>query len=114
MYLAVGFNKFSDQVDFIPIYITHPIPSYDPNNVKRELNCVTKGKYCYFPKETTIIQEGQKILLEDLRQKCMYKLSKEKSINLYYVSFFLSLSIDSSSIFKSPSNNCNFSILSPS
>ena len=78
-------DKFSDQVDFIPIYITHPIPSYDPNNAKRELNCVTKGKYCYFPKETTITQDGQNILMENLRQKCMYQKSVEnKNMKYYY------------------------------
>ena len=76
-------DRFSGQVDFIPIYVTHQSPVYDPENAKRELNCVSKGKYCYFPKETTIIQDGQRILLESLRQKCMYSISKDK-IKYYY------------------------------
>ena len=75
-------KKFSE-VDFIPIYVTHQSPSYDPENPKRELNCVSKGKYCYFPKETTIVQDGQKILMESLRQKCMY-LKKEENKQYYY------------------------------
>ena len=75
-------KKFSD-VDFIPIYVTHQSPSYDPENPKRELNCVSKGKYCYFPKETTIVQDGQKILMESLRQKCMY-LKNEENKKYYY------------------------------
>ena len=78
-------DKFDDQVKFIPIYVTHKLPTYDPNNAKREINCVTKGKYCYFPSETTITQDGQSILMESLRQKCMYyKTMKDKQIKYYY------------------------------
>ena len=78
-------DKYEDQVNFVPIYVTHQLPSYDPNNAKREYNCVTKGKYCYFPKETTITQDGREILLESLRQKCMYTLSlKSKKIKYYF------------------------------
>ena len=77
-------DKFGDQLNFIPHYVVHQNPYYVEENPQSNINCLSRGVYCYFPKETTIIQEGQKILLEDLRQKCMYKLSKEKSINLYY------------------------------
>ena len=78
-------DKYDEQVEFIPIYVTHQIPSYDEKTAKRELNCVTRGKYCYFPKETTITQDGQRILLESLRQKCMYFKSIElKKIKYYY------------------------------
>ena len=76
-------DKFSDQVEFIPIYITHRSPSYNPESPQRNINCVTNGKYCYFPKETTIIQDGQRILMESLRQKCMYIKSIEK-MRYYY------------------------------
>jgi hypothetical protein len=76
-------NKFSDQLEFIPIYVTHESPTYNPQNPQRELNCVTKGKYCYFPKENTIIQDGQRILIESLRQKCMYTKSQDK-LKYYY------------------------------
>ena len=78
-------DKYDEQVEFIPIYVTHQIPSYDEKTAKRELNCVTRGKYCYFPKETTITQDGERILLESLRQKCMYQKSIElKKIKYYY------------------------------
>ena len=78
-------DKYDEQVEFIPIYVTHQIPSYDEKTAKRELNCVTRGKYCYFPKETTITQDGQRILLESLRQKCMYFKSIElKKMKYYY------------------------------
>ena len=77
-------DNYGDQVHFIPYYTVHQNPYYVEESPKSNINCLSRGKYCYFPKETTIIQEGQKILLEDIRQKCMYKLSKEKSIKFYY------------------------------
>ena len=83
--LTTYIDKYDDQVEFIPIYVTHQIPSYDPNNAKREFNCVTKGKYCYFPKETTITQDSRAILMESLRQKCMYfKSIESKKMKYYY------------------------------
>ena len=77
-------DKFGDQVEFTPYYVVHQNPYYVEEDPKSNINCLSRGVYCYFPKETTIIQEGQKILLEDIRQKCMFKLSKEKSSLLYY------------------------------
>ena len=85
--LTTYIDKYDDQVEFVPIYVTHQIPSYDPNNPKREFNCVTKGKYCYFPKETTITQDGRAILMESLRQKCMYFKSLEKKKIKYYYDY---------------------------
>ena len=69
-------NKFNDQVVFTPIYVVHPDPLYDKEKSKNTVNCVSKGKYCYFPKKTTISQDGVQIIMEDLRQKCFYKLNK--------------------------------------
>ena len=77
-------DKFGDQVKFTPHYVVHQDPYYTVENPRNNINCLSKGAYCYFPKQTTIIQDGQKILMEDLRQKCMFKLSKEKSVSLYY------------------------------
>ena len=72
-------NKFGEQIKFTPYYVVHKNPYYVEENPQSNINCLSRGVYCYFPKETTIIQEGQKILMEDIRQKCMYKLSNEKS-----------------------------------
>ena len=77
-------DKFGSQVKFTPYYVIHQDPYYAEDNSKDNVNCISRGIYCYFPKETTIIQEGRKILLEDIRQKCMFFLSKEKSKSLYY------------------------------
>ena len=84
-------DKFEDQVNFIPIYVSHQSPSYNPQKPQRELNCVSRGKYCYFPKQTTIIQDGQRILMESLRQKCMFRKNRDnlKKYYEYLHSFFL-------------------------
>lgn len=77
-------DSFGSQLEFTPYYVVHQNPYYVEENPRSNINCLSRGVYCYYPKETTIVQEGQKILLEDLRQKCMYNLSKEKSVTLYY------------------------------
>lgn len=82
--MAKYLNKFGGRVKFTPIYVSHQSPYYNPENPQRESNCISRGKYCYFPKSSTIIQDGEKILLESLRQKCMFQQSKEDSNNYYY------------------------------
>lgn len=82
--LTKSLDSFGSQIQFTPYYVVHKNPYYVEENPKSNINCLSRGIYCYYPKETTIVQEGQKILLEDLRQKCMYTLSKEKSISLYF------------------------------
>jgi hypothetical protein len=80
-------NKFGDQVDFTPIYVVHRSPMYDENNPIRVVNCVSKGKYCYFPKATTITNDGQAIIMEDLRQKCIYNLAKTSNNIFMYLNY---------------------------
>ena len=55
-------HRFGNLVNIIPIYVVHRAPIYDEENAVRVVNCVSKGKYCYFPKETTITKDGQAIL----------------------------------------------------
>ena len=86
--LAQYMNKFGDQVNFTPIYVVHRAPMYDENNPIRVVNCVSKGKYCYFPKATTIINDGQAIIMEDLRQKCVYDFAL-KNGNIFQYLYYL-------------------------
>ena len=82
--LAQYINKFGEQVNFTPIYVVHRAPFYDQNNPIRVVNCVSQGKYCYFPKATTITNDGQAIIMEDLRQKCIYHYAlKNDNIFIY-------------------------------
>ena len=82
--LAYYMYKFKDQVNLIPIYVVHRSPMYNENSPIRIINCVSLGKYCYFPKETTITKDGQAIIIEDIRQKCIYNLYKENNTNIYF------------------------------
>ncbi len=78
-------DQFGSHVKFTPVYVSHISPYYNVEEPRRELNCISRGKFCYYPKETTIIQDGQRILLESLRQKCMFLKNNEGSnINYYY------------------------------
>ena len=104
--------KFGNQVNFIPIYVVHRSPFYNEENSIRVINCVSKGKYCYFPKETTIIKDGQAIIMEDIRQKCLYDISKnDNNINNYfnYINYFHSGCLNK----KNPkfNDNCSKSVL---
>ena len=72
-------NDFGEQIIFIPHYVTHRSPFYDKSNTNPIENCVSFGKYCYFPKETTVEKDGRNIVIEDVRQKCMYNLSVNKN-----------------------------------
>ena len=78
-------NDFGEQIIFIPHYVTHRSPFYDKSNTNPIENCVSFGKYCYFPKETTVEKDGRNIVIEDVRQKCMYNLSvKKNKISNYF------------------------------
>ena len=77
-------DKFGEQVNFEPVYVVHQNPYYVEENPKSNPNCLSRGVYCYFPKETTITKEGQNILMEDIRQKCLFKLGNEQENKLYY------------------------------
>ena len=89
-------DKFGEQVIFTPYYVVHKNPYYVDENPISNLNCVSRGVYCYYPKETTITKEGQKILMEDIRQKCMYMMSEIKHRKQYinYMKAFAKLCIN--------------------
>ena len=77
-------DNFGKQVIFTPHYVVHKNPYYVEENPSSNINCLSRGVYCYYPKETTITQEGRKILLENIRQKCMFELNKKKEIKQYF------------------------------
>ena len=84
--LSQYINQFEGQINFIPIYVVHRAPVYNPENPIRILNCFSLGRYCYFPKDTTIIKDGQSIMMDDLRQKCLFDITKtsDNNINAYF------------------------------
>ena len=50
---------------------TYPHFNYDISNNKEQKNCLSSGAYCYFP-SNNYIEDGAKILIESLRQRCIY------------------------------------------
>lgn len=90
-------SQFGKQVVFKPVYRSHIHPFYLEHNPSRMDNCVSKGKYCYFPTQSTIVQDGAQIILQSLRQKCFYNLNKDYTAiaNYYtYMSQFYRQCID--------------------
>ena len=88
--------QFGGNVFFTPFYVVHKNPYYVYENPTSDTNCISRGVYCYYPKETTITQEGRKILMEDIRQKCMYRLNRGDNIKYYfkYLATFAKLCIN--------------------
>ena len=58
-------------------YITYPYFSYDPNINKPIDDCLGSGLYCLKP-ENLGINDGSLIVLESIKQKCIYKFVYEK------------------------------------
>ena len=76
-------NEFGN-INFIPRYVTHQSPYYDNQKAQKIENCFSNGKYCYFPKRTGNVASYDIILLENLRQKCIFNLYNKRDINYYY------------------------------
>jgi hypothetical protein len=68
----------SDKVDFTPHYISHESPMYRENNTIKSEHCLANGKFCAQPRYDIGVSHGKEILLEDIRQKCIYLISIEK------------------------------------
>jgi len=78
-------NEFNnDKIIFIPRYVTHKSPKYSKENPVSVENCFSKGKYCYFPKWLSNVAKANEILIEDLRQKCIYNLYNKRDISYYF------------------------------
>lgn len=52
---------------------------YNERNGVQIEHCLTNGKYCASPRYDLGVQNGKDILLEDIRQKCLYNLSFNKT-----------------------------------
>lgn len=58
--------------------MTHTNPFRDPSNPKKANHCLSKGSYCSAPQFEQGISDGREIVLEDLRQKCIFQISNTK------------------------------------
>jgi hypothetical protein len=80
-YSELYYDELKDWVDFIPHYISHSISGYPNTEIDEELkkHCLHKGKYCALPREDLNITHGKQILLENIRQKCIYTIAHNSS-----------------------------------
>ncbi len=84
----------SDKVEFTPHYISHESPFYTLNHTIKSEHCLSNGKYCAQPRYDIGATHGKDILLEDIRQKCIYlissgKFSKEEANPLLYWNYMV-------------------------
>ena len=61
------------EAEFEPHIVTWACTSCDSEFKKKE--CLSNGRYCAMNHKGTYIQ-GKDILMEDLREKCLYKIVK--------------------------------------
>ena len=78
------FYEFGDKISFIPRYVTFQNPKYNKSENENFDSCFSKGKYCHFPKKNSIAKSFDIVLIEDLRQKCIYLKYGNKDINYYF------------------------------
>ena len=67
-----------NNTSFSPHYITYKSLEYDPQGNKTIPNCIGKGLYCAVPRYDLEILNGQDIIIEDIRQKCIFNIAKGK------------------------------------
>ena len=74
---------------FVPHYISHESPQIYSSGAISPEHCLGGGKFCASPKYELGVIEGRIILLEDIREKCVYNMAYNTtddttSPNLYW------------------------------
>lgn len=71
-------------VDFEVFYVTYTSDEYVTDNTKntQRENCLTAGKYCAQPRYDLNILDGRDIVTENIRQKCIFKISYQQDLFL--------------------------------
>ena len=64
-----------EEVSFEPKFVTWACPYCDSDYKRKE--CVSDGKYCAMNHRGTNVQ-GKDIIMEDLREYCLYKMLKDE------------------------------------
>ncbi len=74
-------NKNADfifnQTNFSPHYISYKSLEYKSNSNKTIPNCIGKGLYCQLPRYDLGVIDGRDIIIEDIRQKCIYNIANK-------------------------------------
>lgn len=73
--IAQHIEKLADIINWEPRFVTWSC-STCPDDYKQE-NCLSDGKYCSMRKSKNLKISGSELLHEDLRQYCLYSLTKD-------------------------------------
>lgn len=73
-----------DTTTLVPHYISHESPLYDEKNSIKLDHCLSNGKYCTSPRYDLGVTNGKDILLEDIRQKCIYLITYKTDSTAYW------------------------------
>jgi len=68
--LQIVYDKLKDKILFEPSIVTFKSKSEEFKNT----NCISDGKYCAFDPDNEGPITGRDVILESLRQKCVYKI----------------------------------------
>ena len=79
--MAEYLEPIIDQVVFEPKFVSWSCPSCD-SDYKRK-NCMSDGKYCAMQHSEKLELAGQEILLEDLRQWCIFQNSRDLPLDQF-------------------------------
>jgi hypothetical protein len=72
-------------VNFMPKFVTWSCPHCDSDS--KRTNCVSDGKYCAMQHDANIDIDGVEVVMENLRQHCIYELGNNSTLghkSLFY------------------------------
>ena len=72
----------TSEIEFTPHYVTWACPSCDQDFKKKD--CISNGRYCAMNHRGSQYVNGKDILMEDLREYCLYKTLKAKNTPLVW------------------------------
>ena len=83
--IAKYIEPLIEHVNLEPRFVSYACPKCDAEY--KHKNCISDGKYCAMRHLRNLDLDGREILLEDLRQHCIYKLSDDEQISKVFSEF---------------------------
>lgn len=77
-------NFLMSNTTFSPHYVSYKSVEYSQEKNLPIPNCIGKGLYCALPRYDLGIVNGRNIIIENIRQKCIFNISKKKFISENY------------------------------
>lgn len=68
---------FFNYTKFSPHYISYKSLEYNENSKNSIPNCIGKGLYCALPRYDLGVFDGRDIIIEDIRQKCIFNIAND-------------------------------------